>query len=175
MFLDIGAHLGRYSIIASKNFKKIYAFEPHPENFKMLRKNIKINRIKNVVPIKIALSNKNGKVFLSDLCMDTGHVKIVKKGKIIAFVSTLNRIMRKMKISPKDVDLVKIDVEGEEENIIKGATTLLKKGNPILIIECRPEKMEKLLLNYGYHKVSVLDYHNAMFSRTTEKDLSLKV
>jgi len=62
IIIDIGAHIGKYSIIASKinPNAKIYAIEPEKDNFNLLNKNIKLNKVKNIFPIKVALSDKKG-------------------------------------------------------------------------------------------------------------------
>ena len=61
--IDIGAHIGWYSLLASRRVGKegiVYAFEPEPISFNILVKNIKLNDITNIVPIKKALSDSSG-------------------------------------------------------------------------------------------------------------------
>ena len=62
--LDLGSHIGYYTLIAAElvgEKGKVFAFEPKPTNFVLLKKNIKINNYQNVIPVQKAVSNKNGK------------------------------------------------------------------------------------------------------------------
>ncbi len=168
VFIDIGAHLGRYSILASKNFEKIYAIEPHPLNYKMLRKNLQHNNVKNVYAINIALSSKNTYVYLSDLDVNTGAVKVSDKGRIKVRAFKLDYLIEEMLyIDIMQIDLIKIDAEGHEFEILEGALNLLKKGNPILIIESEnPRKLEDILSNFGFKRIYTLDFYNHVFYKS---------
>jgi hypothetical protein len=57
--VDVGAHLGYYSLKLSKIASKVIAVEPHPSNFYWLQRNVKLNSVHNVEPIKVALSDEN--------------------------------------------------------------------------------------------------------------------
>jgi FkbM family methyltransferase len=57
IFLDIGAHMGFYSINLSRIVKNIYAFEPSPNNYSQLKQNVSINKIRNIKVFNKALSN----------------------------------------------------------------------------------------------------------------------
>lgn len=59
---DVGASYGIYSLFVGKKFSsiKIYAFEPEPQTLKLLYKNLSLNRVNNVRPLKFALGNYNG-------------------------------------------------------------------------------------------------------------------
>ena len=63
--LDIGANIGYYTLIFAElvgEKGKVYAFEPDPTNFDLLRKNVEINGYRNITLIQKAVSNKNGKI-----------------------------------------------------------------------------------------------------------------
>ena len=65
--LDIGANIGYYTLILAKcvgKEGKVFAFEPEPNNFSLLKKNIQINGYKNVVLVQKAVSNKNEKLMM---------------------------------------------------------------------------------------------------------------
>ena len=62
--VDVGAHIGRYTIISSKRIGqsgKVIAIEPHPSNFEMLNRNIKLNGLTNVIPLNYAVNSKETK------------------------------------------------------------------------------------------------------------------
>jgi tRNA G37 N-methylase Trm5 len=65
--LDLGANIGYYTLLFAKKVGdegRVYAFEPDPTNFSLLKKNVEINGYRNVVLIQKAVSNKNGKLKL---------------------------------------------------------------------------------------------------------------
>ncbi len=66
-FVDIGAYIGYYSIVARNivgESGKVIAFEPNPESYRMLKKNIELNKYENCIPENIAITDKEGSVRL---------------------------------------------------------------------------------------------------------------
>lgn len=66
VFVDVGAHIGLYSIYVAR-FKacKVIAIEPHPENYKLLVSNMRLNNLENIIALNIAAWNKNSKLILN--------------------------------------------------------------------------------------------------------------
>ncbi len=62
IFIDIGSHMGFYTVNLSQLVKNVYSFEPIIENYNQLKENIKINNFKNVYIYKLALSNIKNKI-----------------------------------------------------------------------------------------------------------------
>jgi predicted RNA methylase len=60
LFIDVGAHVGYYTLLASKIAKEIISIEPNPFNYKLLKFNLRINKINNAYALNIAASNYNG-------------------------------------------------------------------------------------------------------------------
>ncbi len=113
IFLDLGANVGKYSILLGKKMGprgKVYAFEPEPNNLKALKTNLSLNKIKNVQIIEKACSNLKGKVdFYLDDKNTGGHSLLRKTNKKISVKSdTLDEILRENKVLR--VDLIKIDL-----------------------------------------------------------------
>ena len=74
--VDIGAHMGRYTIISSKRVGtngKVIAIEAHPGNFEMLNRNIKLNQLTNVIPLNYAVYSKETKIKLYLPEEDSGY------------------------------------------------------------------------------------------------------
>ena len=127
-FVDIGANQGIYTLIASKNrnIKKIYSFEPVPENFKSLKKNIKLNSFNRITTIKAAISSQNKNRYISFNKFHTGTSSLdLKKNntnKLIK-IKTINFKYLKKLIKHHYNLIIKIDVEGHElvvlEQIVK--------------------------------------------------------
>jgi FkbM family methyltransferase len=150
--VDIGAHMGRYTIISSKRVGangKVVAIEAHPSNFEMLKSNIKLNQLTNVTPLNYAVYSKETKIKLYLPDEESGytmHHSIMsnyvftkykdKTGDKFVEVSanTLDYLLQLKGIT--DVNWVKIDVEGAEFEVLKGAHNVLSNSKDIsLLIE----------------------------------------
>ena len=123
-FIDIGANQGIYSLIASNNtnIKRIFAFEPVEQTFKLLKKNIKINKFTNIIAKKFAISNYNGKTKIQFNKNHTGAATIDKRyfdsSKNSHSIKTVNFKVLNSLIKSNDRKVVKIDVEGHELEVI---------------------------------------------------------
>lgn len=134
--VDIGAHIGYYTLIAASivgKKGKVYAFEPDLKNFNVLRQNIKINNYKNIIPINKAVAEKNSKLNLYINTANTGDHRIYKskdKRKTIEINAiTLDSILKNEK-----VDLIKMDIQGSEMQALKGASYVLANNKALKII-----------------------------------------
>ncbi|MAG26902.1 hypothetical protein CMI47_15290 [Candidatus Pacearchaeota archaeon] len=120
--LDIGAHIGVFSIFASHLSKngKVYSFEPFQENFNLLKDNINLNETKNIIPINKAISNKNSKqsLFISE-SENKGSGSLHQNNnskKVTIEAISLQSFLKEYKI--KTIDFLKIDCEGAEYEIL---------------------------------------------------------
>ncbi len=163
IIIDVGANIGKYSILANKinPYSRIYAIEPERDNFNLLKKNIELNNIKNVTTIKVALNNKKGVGRLYKCKTNTaGHsLKIKMEEFEDVKTNTLDNLFGELDC----IDLIKIDIEASELDILKGAKKLLSrkkiKNIIIEIDDTNMGKIEKLLINYGY-KLERVQYNN---------------
>ena len=164
VFLDIGANVGKYSIMLGNQLEKkgkVYAFEPEPSNLKSLNRNLNLNKLKNVHIIPLACFDKKGKINFYLNNKNTGGHSLIKKSdkKISINANTLDSIVKVENI--KNIKLIKIDVEGAELNVLKGAKEVLKKYKPKIIFETYfPNKVLPYLKNFNYDikKISKRDY-----------------
>jgi len=160
IFLDIGAHVGIYSIKLASKVSKVIALEPEPKNYGFLYKNVFANNLRSkVIPLPIAASDKDG---YSDLCVKISSgahtledsLNCRRKVKIITLrVDTLLRILK-----IDNVDIVKIDVEGHETRVINGMYRLLSSNSPrVLVIEISKKNLYllKMLVELGYNVVKL--------------------
>jgi len=125
LFVDIGANVGSYTILACSAIgAKGYCFEPVPATYKKLVKNIRLNNIEErVVPQNIALGNKQGEIHFSSDRNCTNHAIAdgeIAENQIVVEVSTLDEVMK------DNPFLIKIDVEGYELPALEGAQDILK-------------------------------------------------
>jgi len=146
--VDIGANIGYYTLIAAKLVEskgKVYAFEPEPNNYRLLIKNIEVNGYNNVIPIQKGVSNKPGKTklfisktVLSSLSFSEDNVP-EKKEFVMVETITLEKFFEDSK-----VDFIKMDTEGAEGLIIEGAGKVLKKNDLKIAMEFWPYGLKNL-------------------------------
>ena len=148
--LDVGAHYGRYTLIAAKRVGpkgKVIAIEADPKNYDILNKNVKLNKFKddNVITINYAVHSKETKIKLYTPEEETGYTiyntivsdRVSPQEKFIEVnANTLDRLVEENGIKHEDVNWIKIDVEGAELEVLKGAQNILSKSKNIsLLIE----------------------------------------
>jgi FkbM family methyltransferase len=141
VFFDVGAHVGQYSLIASKLVGQdgaVHSFEPHPILFEALRRNLRRNQCHNVCShnaaadvhpgsstLFLATASNVGATSLRPPANDSGERSAVQR-------SALDTYVRSRGIGR--VDLVKLDVEGAELDALQGARAVLVENPEICII-----------------------------------------
>jgi FkbM family methyltransferase len=148
--VDLGAYVGYYTLVAAKVVGakgKVYAFEPGPDAFALLQKNVRANGLENVVLEQKAVSNKAGsiKLFVSDKhSADNTIYKSAhdpKRATVDIEAVALDDYFRGR--DPR-VDFVKIDVQGAEGLILDGMHEVVKKNPDVrMAIEFTPEAMKQ--------------------------------
>jgi FkbM family methyltransferase len=159
LFIDIGANIGSYTILASAEIgAKTIAVEPIPTTFKALEDNIQINKLNSKVKaLNIGLSSTIGILKFTKSMDSINHVATdTDTDTIDVNIDTLDNILLS-EISPI---ILKIDVEGFETQILLGAENTLKNNNlKAIIIELNGSgqrygydemKIHQLLLDYGF-------------------------
>src|SRR5918992_1306931 len=159
--VDIGAHIGLYTIISSKRVGtkgKVVAIEAHPGNFEMLNSNIKLNQLTNVIPLNYAVHSKETKVKLYLPSGESGFTKyntimpnwINTQEKFVEVnANTLDYLLQLNQIRQEEVNWIKIDVEGAELEVLKGATNVLSKSKDIaLLIEVHGQNNYRPLVEF---------------------------
>jgi FkbM family methyltransferase len=144
LVIDVGAHIGKYTILAAKLSKKVIAIEPNKENFTILERNIRLNRLNNVYALNLAAFNKNSKLklYIGDT---SGQHSIFKKYGNYQSVDGIKLDSLFKRLNIKKVDLIKIDVEGAELQVLLGMLEYLKKRRvKNIIIEVKPNNLRKI-------------------------------
>jgi len=141
VFIDVGAHIGRYSFPIAKLLGEnglVIAIEPDPRSFKALTKGMELNNLRNIVALNIALGPRDGE---ADLCQRylTATSSIVKHRECERVVKvpmrSLDSLITELKIS--HIDVIKIDAEGTEVQILKGAINTIARFKPYIIAEVK--------------------------------------
>lgn len=155
---DIGANIGNHSLYFAKELgaKWVYSFEPVNSTFDILKKNIDINNLHNVSLYNCALGDVegNGDVLIRDK-YNAGANSIVYDADGVTDIKTLDSFEFEYKI-----DFLKMDVEGFEKSVLKGAKKFFKENHPLLYIEIFDDNYEEvlqLLGDAGYTQVDNID------------------
>jgi len=160
VFYDLGANYGFYTILAQEFITEgeIHSFEPNPKIFKILKENCKLNIFKNTYLNEIALSDKNdeSEFYDTDVARHSGISSLIKhehykKYKVIK-VKTMK--LDDYILTHKPPTIMKIDVEGAEPFVLKGAINLIRNYNPTIIMEFWSDNLHKeaveILLDNDY-------------------------
>lgn len=184
-FIDIGANLGQ-SMLKLKAVSRecsYIGFEPNPYCISYLEELIKVNKLKNTIVIPAGISNKTDLLtlnFYDDTLTDSSaslnpalrpqHKIYFKK---IVFVVDYNLVKG---ILPEEVCIVKIDVEGYEEQVIKGIEELIISKRPFILMEILPvynetfkDRLQSQLYLEGFFRLQ--DYKILRIYKTTNGDL----
>jgi FkbM family methyltransferase len=142
-FYDIGANVGFCSIISARMVApggQVISFEPLPENVAALRHNAAINHFSHVTVFETALSDRDGEMSFAMSERPTW-------GKLHSISVPPDRHLNDIKVSVRRLDslvdeadlpfpqIIKMDVEGAENDVLEGARETLRRGRPVLLIE----------------------------------------
>jgi FkbM family methyltransferase len=151
VFVDIGANLGEFSLFAGKRVApgRVYAIEPLSTAFEQLEANVRLNGFANVVrPLRVALAESRGevKLFCADQvadwrvwgCVNAGTASMFKaadrtiEGEAVR-CATLDEVLATENVTR--VNIIKIDTEGGELPVLRGAIRTIERDRPILLVE----------------------------------------
>ncbi len=166
VFVDVGAYMGFYTVWACRRVRRVVAVEPNPQALVYLKANIALNKCSNVHIVPKAASDKRGVTVLS--IPRTGDKRSVLTTSSIVWrhrealevevkTDTLDNILEEAGLDT--VDVVKIDVEGAEGLVVRGAAKTLSKARAVLI-EIWPENLWilKHLNSIGYKLTRIIDH-----------------
>jgi FkbM family methyltransferase len=119
--VDIGAHIGTFTITSARSASEgiVYAIEPAEANYELLLRNIELNRLKNVVPTKMAVAKDTGKreIFAQEDAT-TGHSFYYRSNRNPVVVDTTSLVDFIDRMSIEKIDFLKMDCEGAEYEIL---------------------------------------------------------
>lgn len=164
--LDIGANIGNHTIFFGRILKahSIHSFEPVGDFYEILKKNVELNHLNNVVTIhNVALGSESGKA----------RIKCFNKSELGSTQLEENsdgnmELCRLDDFEFSNIDFIKIDVETFEYNLLLGAKKTLDKHSPIIFIEIFDELYDKvngLLNEYGYHMFEEVSHTNYLYKK----------
>ena len=172
---DIGANIGQYTLIAAhevQEFGEVHAFEPNAEVYAALERNVLLNGFTNVHLNHVAVANREEAehVFFAPRSDNWGSGSLAKTTYKLSEagysvpVITLDQYFAERERKP---ELIKIDVEGAELLVLKGAQSLIETSKPIIITELSAENfaafgytiqdLTEYLVRHGYEISKILD------------------
>ena len=151
IFIDVGAQVGYYSLVASRRVGRtgrVVSVEPNPPTIERLQRNIRLNNATNVTIQQVACTDTEKTLhFFQSNVANTGESSFSEKNahskrEIEVRGVPLDSIVRTLDL--RRIDLVKIDVEGAELEVLRGMKESLAKYRPKLIVELQKETLENL-------------------------------
>ncbi len=141
-FVDIGANIGQVTLVASRRVGSrghVHSVEPQPEVAHMLRRTLARNSVSNVSVHEVALSESEGRVWLSVPEGNRGMGSLTDSGAGSVRVEVRSTRPDQFFASlPSPVRMVKIDVEGHEETILARSEPFIRRCRPACVLfECR--------------------------------------
>ncbi|MBL4652633.1 MAG: FkbM family methyltransferase [Flavobacteriales bacterium] len=159
--VDVGTNIGFYTFTIDKALEgvehHIHCFEPNPSTFETLTKNLTSNPSNQITLNPFGLSDKEGTFTLTYNLQNTGTASIYKNSKsgnkVEIKVKTLDQYCEEKNI--KNVDLIKVDIEGAEFDFLKGAKKIIDNSNELIIIM---EIVEDNCIAAGYTAKEIYQY-----------------
>jgi FkbM family methyltransferase len=156
VFLDVGAHVGHYSIRASRIASKVIAIEPNPDTAQRLRENIALNDIGNITLLQIAAWDEGAalSLFSPNNARRDGSTRVLpQEGEVMVQGRPLDAPLG----HEERIDVIKLDVEGADLHALRGMRKLIAKHRPVLFIEdhsiydyYKKEDLAQLVVDLGY-------------------------
>jgi FkbM family methyltransferase len=179
VFLDVGAHIGYFSMKAAVKVGptgRVVAFEPNPETLMLLRDNVAANKAENVTVEPIACTDREQMLTLyaapvantgiSSLARSTADISAKEPPRAYSVrARRIDDVVRELKLTR--LDAIKIDVEGAEAFVLRGAVETLKRFHPKVVMEVdaghlanmqsTPEDLASILKTAGYNRSKPLN------------------
>jgi FkbM family methyltransferase len=162
--VDVGAHVGYYTLLAARltgGAGSVIAFEPDPANCAVLRRHVKINGYRNVAVEQAAVADRNGsEEFTFGRGSGTGHLGVdgsADRPTVVVPTLDLDSYLGSREARPS---FIKIDAEGAEVRVLRGASRVLKEHRPVLVLSTHWEEGHleciDILQGLGYSLAPIL-------------------
>jgi FkbM family methyltransferase len=155
-FADVGAHIGQYTLLAAERGAVVHAFEPNPDNYLRLQRNVAANGFSHVILNQTAVSNHTGTspMFLPDKSNSgSGSLRNAlpnSAAEITVHTTTLDNYFDRIPCP----QMIKMDIEGAELLALRGAMNVLRQWRPILILEASSDSARA----FGYTVAGLIGF-----------------
>lgn len=146
--VDVGANIGYFSMLAASRVGstgRVYAFEPFAQNVKLLHLSRQANRFEQIEIFPVAVG-ADRRLYLYDNAGTNGFIsplvddfRTVMQSTIV-FAACLDDVLK----DAARVDFIKLDVEGAEDLVLRGAEALLRRHRPVIVSEFAPPAMQSV-------------------------------
>lgn len=152
---DVGSNLGYFTLLMARSVGpdgRVVAFEPDPDMFSALERNLTRNArgVSSVTPLAVAAGATQGKVRFARGWRATRGRVVARGGDLEVDVSRIDDAAERYGV-PR---LMKIDVEGGELDVLRGARTVLTTAKPLVLVEVHSAQLEtqcaQFLEDFGY-------------------------
>lgn len=146
VIFDVGANIGEISLRFAHTYPKatIHGFEPFPDTFRTLKQNVSLNAFPNIELHPLGLGAQAGEVFFEERTAGNPGMNRVtanpERSTRKVAITTLDAFVGENDIST--VSLIKIDVEGYEFEVLKGADQLIRRHHPVFFIELDDDNLK---------------------------------
>ncbi|OGT01765.1 MAG: hypothetical protein A2Z65_00950 [Gallionellales bacterium RIFCSPLOWO2_02_58_13] len=148
--VDIGANFGMYTLGAAKRLVsggRVFAFEPDARSLSLLQENIRLNKFENLVTsLDVCVGSYDGEIDFYAAAdpsfsgiYDTNRSETT--GRLTLPIRRLDSVMQEHGITR--INKIKIDVEGAEHEVLKGAAEILKNSDALIMLEISPKNLDK--------------------------------
>ena len=123
VFVDVGAHRGTYTVMASHlvgDHGRVIAIEPYDDHFECLEQTVKRARYKNITVFKSACGERDG-----EICFSSQERRIAESPDLVRMISLDTNVKR--------ADFIKIDTDGNEIDVLRGARRLISEGSQVIV------------------------------------------
>lgn len=160
--LDVGANIGLHTVVLARAVGpegRVVAFEPDPDNLALLRRNIELNELSNVVVVPKAMSNVRGMVRIFESPKNRGAISLSPQNvegsgssleSVEVEAGTIDVELRDFKLP---ISVVKIDVEGAEPLVLSGMQEVMERNRSMAIVF---EFLPRFVQSFGVEPVEFL-------------------
>lgn len=187
VFADVGAHLGYYACIAGSAFPdlRLYLFEMNHNLVELIERNLAANKLETALVTNKPVSDRRQKISYEDNSLDAGlsmsqtEQNAGQNGRGVVHTESvsLDEFFADKDAVP---DVIKIDVQGAEMQVLRGARQLIKRNNPTLFLEVHPHLLDsfgtsvreihEFLSSHGYDRVQLINEHRMKGGRLVTLD-----
>ena len=185
--VDVGAHIGYFTLLFSRLVGKdgrVYAFEPNPGNYQLLKMNIEANECRNVIIEQKAVSDRTGtsRLKYGMICgANAGSDSCISDDSLPVETVSLDEYFGDEKVQ---ISFLKMDIEGHELSALRGAARTIERSESMKILTefdpfrwlkvgVNPKEFLELLARVGF-EVSIIDSTRAELQLVTNHDLMVR-
>jgi len=153
--IDVGASIGITAVAMAKEVGQdgeVYAFEPHPRYFTILKENLSSNQLNNVKAFEVALTDRAGKIDFYQKELSSGIVFEEGAQKLEVTSTTIDKFLSEQKV--QGIDVIDMDCEGSELLVLRGAEKTLRTNKVKIFCEIHHDFLRQL----GQSVADIVEY-----------------